>query len=250
MLNILIIDDEIDTRRNLKKMLDSFEDIQTRVIAEADSLKSGVDILESCNPDIVFLDINLGDGSGFELLDYHMTPKFKVVFVSAYDSFALKAFKYSAVDYLLKPIDPELLKKALSKTSKAINRESQFQAQLGIMLQSIRNEDFNRIALSTNEGITFLKLKDILFLKADGAYTEFHCVDEEKYVVSKSIKEYENILTPSQFFRVHQSYIVNIEFVKKYVKEDGGYALLDDNSIIPISRRRKELFLTMILGKN
>lgn len=246
MLTVVIIDDESKARQALSASITSFcPDI--KIIGEADGVHSGLKMLEQVEPDVVFLDIQMNDGTGFDLLDRIPKLKFKVVFATAYDQFALKAFKYHAFDYLVKPIDPDDLQVLCHKLKKVEANQLSPQS-ISALLETMRSKNIENIALSTSEGIIFLKLKDIIRLESSGNYTIFYTGDKEKVMVSRTLGEFLDILPEDTFFRTHQSHVVNLYQVKKMLREDGGYALMSDGAKVSISRRRKEDFLEK-LGK-
>jgi len=244
-LKLVIIDDEQDARTTLRALLKQYcPDIQ--IVGEADNVMDGIGTIRSLLPDIVLLDIQLGNATGFDLLDKFSNPNFQVIFTTAYDQFALKAFKYAAIDYILKPIDPKDLIIAIDRAIKNLIPKSVYQQQIQQLLHDNNNQSFDKIALSTATGLHFLKIKDIVFLKAAANYTIFITANNEKIMVSKTLKEFEELLPDTLFFRIHQSYILNIQFIKKFLKEDGGYALLDNGKKLPIARRKKEAFLNLL----
>ncbi len=245
MLTLVIIDDEQDARSTLTLFLTQYcPDIE--IAGEAADVSSGVALIRSLNPNIVLLDIHLKAANGFDLLNKFTNPSFRVIFITAFDSYALKAFQYCALDYVLKPIDPNRLINAIDKAKESIQKEISFQQQIESLQNINRTKTFEKIALPSSEGIIFISLMDIIYLKSDTSYTTFYTCKNEKVVVSKSLKDFENILPDDVFFRTHQSYILNIHFIKKVLKEDGGYALLESGEKIPISRRKKEGFLNML----
>ena len=179
------------------------------IIGEADGVDSGWKIIESKQPQLVFLDIHISGGTGFELLDKFEEPKFKVIFITAYDEFAIKAFRYNALDYLLKPIDPDDLIQAVKRISQQ-NFSTILLEQINNLLEASQKKDFDKIVLTTSDGTSFLKLKDIIKLVCDGSYTTFHTQSGEEVTVSKGIKEFEALLPTDTFCRTHQSYMVNV----------------------------------------
>lgn len=245
-LKLVIVDDEADARSTLKLLLTQYcPDIE--LVGEAGDVPAGVALIRGVDPDIVLLDIHLREATGFELLNKFSNPSFVVIFITAFDSYALKAFHYCALDYLLKPVDPDRLIQAIDKANSSIEKEYSFKQQIDNLKDISRNKVFEKIALPSSEGISFVHLNDIIYLKSDANYTIFHSKNNERVMVSKSLKEYEDFLPEEIFFRTHQSYIVNIQFIKKVLKEDGGYALLENGDKIPISRRKKEAFLKILM---
>jgi len=246
-LQLIIIDDEQDARSVLRTLIQTYcPDIS--IVGEARDVPSAVALIREKEPDIILLDIQLGEMTGFDLLDKFTQPEFRIIFTTAYDNFALKAFEYCALDYILKPIIPDKLLQAIDRAKANISKEKLFQQQIGFLLNGHQKKTFDKIALTISEGVVFVQLENILYLQSDVNYTLFFLTNEEKIMVSKTMKEFENLLPETIFFRTHQSYIVNIKFVKKILKEDGGYALLKNGKKIPISRRKKDSFLNLLMG--
>ena len=246
MIRAVIIDDETPARNNLKQIItDNFSYV--KIIGEADSVVTGVKLLNTLTPDLVLLDINLSDGSGFNLLEKLNEINFKVVFVTAYDSYAIKAFKFNALDYLLKPVKTDLLSEALEKVEKAVNKNYITQEDLKLFLDNYSKNDEDRtIVINEANKISYIPVKEITKLKGEGNYTKFYLNNGRELTVSKTLKIYQELLPEALFYRVNQSYIININFVKEYHKEDGGYIILNDGSNIGLSRRRKDDFLKMM----
>jgi two-component system, LytTR family, response regulator len=245
MVKAIIIDDEEDARSTLRAFVKQYCP-QVEVIAEADGVQEGYRAVMANEPDLVFLDIQMDDGTGFHLLEKIRAPRFNVIFTTAYDEYAIKAFKYSAIDYLLKPIDPDELIEAVSKLKK--DKEGN-EARIQNLIKNRDEKEMDRLTLSSQEGLTFVKLDNIMRLESDSNYTHFFLTTKEKITVPKSLKEYELILPESKFFRTHQSHIVNLNYVKKYMREDGGYVLMEDGSEVLVARRRKEEFISVLTGK-
>jgi two-component system, LytTR family, response regulator len=243
MTRAIIIDDEEGSRETLNNLVSDFlPDVE--VVALAYSVETGKEAIKKFKPDLVFLDIQMQNETGFDLLETFREINFEIIFTTAYDHFAVKAFKFSALDYLLKPIDIEELKTAVEKAKKK-RSYSNSSLQLNALLhnQKSLNNNFKKIALPTLEGLEFIQINNIIRFEADGAYTMIFLVTGEKMVVSKIIKEFEDMLSENHFFRPHQSHLINLHHMKKYVKGDGGYAVMSDNSNIPIARRKKDEFL-------
>ena len=240
MPTAVIIDDEQDARENLRQLLGhycpSFE-----VIGEAESVATGVVLLHRQVPHVVFLDIQMQDGTGFELLQAINEPSFRVVFVTAFDQHAIRAFEFNAVDYLLKPIDPARLQKAVERVSSVHTSEGYFQ-RISMLVNNLSGQSPDRIILQTQEGQHYIRLDDIIRLEADKNYTTFHSRNRKSVVVSETMKRYEDVLPSSQFFRTHQSHIVQRDAIKSFIKESGGYIEMTDGTQVPLSRRRKEAF--------
>jgi two-component system LytT family response regulator len=247
-VTIVIVDDEADARAALRSLLQIYcPDIE--VLGEAGDVASAVSLIRLSKPDIILLDIHLHGALSFEIIDKFTAPTFKIIFVTAHDNYALKAFRYYALDYILKPIDPDLLIHAIDKAKHDIEKNLAFEAQLTAFSHSYKTKSFEKIALPSSDGVSFIDLADILYLQADGNYCHFFSCNGEKNLITKTLKDYEEILPKDFFFRTHQSYIVNIKQVKKVLKEDGGFALLENGKKIPISRRRKEAFLNKLMKR-
>ena len=243
-IKAVIIDDEEDARQMLQLLLK--KDPSVEIIGEAASVKEGVALIETSNPMLVLLDIELTDGTGFDLLNHFSEAEFQVVFITAYDEFAIKAFKYNAIDYLLKPINPLELAKVIYKAKKGV--QPNWAKRIDALLSTVKEKKIEKILLGTSEGINVIKLSEISHIEAEGSYCNIFLIHKERLIVSKNMKELESLLDSKTFFRTHQSYIVNLNFVKKILKDEGGLVLLQDNSKVPISRRRKESFLKNLMS--
>lgn len=240
MLKTLIIDDEADARKVLQFMLEQYcEDIE--IVGEANGVVQGKKMIDQHQPDLVLLDVEMEDGTGFDLLQSFYSPVFKIIFTTAYDHFALDAIKHNALDYLLKPINPNELQRAVEKVKKIqmpwLNR------RFADWLEEKMNRPERKLTLPTSEGYEIVKLNNIVRLEADGNYCRLVQKDKSTLVITKTLKEFEQELPSKQFFRSHQSHIVNINFVKKYLRKDGGYILMENGDLVLVSRRKKEGFL-------
>lgn len=238
-MRTLIIDDERECRKASRLIAEKYcPDLQ--IVGEADSVVSGLKAIEELKPDLVLLDIQMQDGTGFDLVKQYETIPFKIIFVTSFDQYALKAFQWSALDYLLKPIEPELLIKAVHK-ARAYDVHQSIKQQLDIQLGTLQSKQ--RIALPTLEGLEIINIDDIMYCESDSNYTLFHLKDKSKFMVSRTMKEYEDILPDKNFIRIHKSYIINLLFVTKYIKGDGGDLILANGVCLPIARLRKEKLL-------
>lgn len=241
MLKAIIIDDEPIARQTVRTLVKE-NCPNVRIVEEAEGVLSGIKAINKQRPDLIFLDVQMKDGDGFDLLDQFPNPDFRIIFTTAYDQFATRAFEYNAVHYLSKPIDPDDLVKAVRKVSR--KKELSFEARkLANLLESMRTERLDRIALTTSEGLVFLKLKDIIRLESSGNYSTFYTLNKEKIMVSRTLKEFDDLLPEGMFFRVHQSHIVSLKQVKKVLLKEGVYALTSDEAKVPVSRRKKDLFI-------
>ena len=244
-IKALIVDDEELARKNLAYLIKDYCP-QVELVGEAEDISKAKTLLKSNDVDLVLLDIEMPNGSGFDLLEsINGSLNFQVVFVTAYHEYALRAFKYSAVDYILKPINPEELKQAIDKIKPG--KVTQSKEQLDNLMENLQSkgEVMNKIALPSMEGLQFINLDDIVYCESQDNYTKFFLVDGQRIMVSKTIKHFEELLNPSQFFRVHRSNIVNLKYIEKYVKGEGGYIVMKQGARIPVSRRRKESFLQL-----
>ena len=241
-LKAIIVDDETHSRETLKNLLDEFCP-EVEVLTTISTLKEAVESIPKLKPDLVFLDIELQPGTGFDILEQLKETPFEVIFTTAFDQYAIKAVKFSSLDYLLKPIDLDELKIAVEKAKKIKDKEA-YNEQLKLLLNNIKRPPSHyKICLSTLDGIEFVDADDILYCQAMGAYTEFKLIDDKKFLVSKHLKEYENLLAGHNFMRVHNTFLINLKKVTKYVKSDGGYIQMSNNDTVSISRNKKELFI-------
>lgn len=245
MLHALIIDDEDHIRDSLRKLL-ARHCPQVAVAGEADGVSTGLTAIRSLHPDLVLLDIQMADGTGFDLLNALESIEFKIIFVTAFDQFAIQAFKFSAVDYLLKPVNPESLADAVNRADHLIQEHHNLQVQA--LKDNLKNLDTQRkkIVLRTTENIYLLDLHDIITCESDDNYSRFHTREGEKILVSKTLKEYEEMLNGWGFFRVHKSFLINLAHIKRFEKQEGGYIVLTNDIKIPVaSRKRDEVMMIM-----
>ena len=211
---------------------------EIEIIGKASSVVEAFKILQTKKPDILFLDIMLGDGTGFDILEIVPNLNAKVIFVTASEDYAIKAFKFAAVDYLLKPYSLKDLTSTIRKAKAQIQPQKQ---QLSLLKQIVTKplEKPTRLSLHTSEKIIVVAIKDIVRCKSDNNYTTFYLQDKSKILVSKTLKYYSDILKDVNFLRVHQSHLINKSFIKEFIKSDGGYLILNDSSNIPVSARKK-----------
>ncbi|MBS1640983.1 MAG: response regulator transcription factor [Bacteroidetes bacterium] len=244
MIRAIIIDDEKKCISLLQKMLNSiFPEIN--IIAACSIPEEGIKAIRLHEPDIVFLDIEMPNKTGFEVLGDTRDIPFNVVFTTAYQQYAIKAIKFSALDYLLKPIDADELKETIFRF-KQKHKNQQYDKQLNLLFNNLKNNSYNRLSLSTNEGVIFINPVDILYCEASGGYTFFFMKAGEKIITSKTMKDYEDVLPENQFFRIHHSYIINLSEIKRYIKGDGGLAIMSNNTELPVSKRKKEDFIKQL----
>ncbi len=231
MIRAIIIEDEKNTLDALKKMLQMLEP-SIQIVGETGYIVDAVDLINTHQPQLIFLDIELEDGSGFDLLDKFENPNFKIVFTTAYNNFAIKAFKFSAIDYLLKPINPTELEQALTKAIIQINNETEYRQLLSVLKDNINNKE-PKIVVKTVDESHVVYAKDIVRLEASGAYTTF-VTQDKKIMVSKNLKYYQELLTDS-FVRCHQSHLVNIKYIDNVQQNK---LFLSNKEFIPISTRK------------
>ncbi|MCF6171277.1 MAG: LytTR family DNA-binding domain-containing protein [Bacteroidales bacterium] len=244
MIRAVIIDDEPESRTVVSNILTNFcKDVT--VLGEATDVASGIQIIEAYRPDVVFLDIEMPDGNGFELLENISDISFHVIFVTAFEQYAIRAIKFSAIDYLLKPIDPQQLLGAVEKVRNLSPRKIQSPERISTLLNN--KQKITRIALPTLSGYFFVKIREIVRCEADDNYTYFFMNSGGKFLVTRTLKEYELLLSGESFVRVHQSHLINLDFVVRYIKGEGGTVVMDDGSEVEISRRKRELFLKRML---
>ena len=244
-MKAILIDDEQNATEALQNMLRMVTP-DVEVIGAANTAQKGLDMIQSLQPDLVFLDIQMPYMTGFELLEKLGRFSFSVIFTTAYDQYALQAFKVSAVDYLLKPIDMDELEAAVEKVRE---RRKQPQADFGVLEQlfkQVKKAHTERLALPTSDGLVFIAIEDIIRLQSDSNYTTFYLTRKEKIVVSRTLGDYEPTLTAQNFCRVHHSHIINMAHLKRYFKNDGGYAEMSDGSKVEISRRKKDDFMAKL----
>jgi len=240
MKKVLIIDDENRTRQLIAKMIESFG-LEVETIPEGENVQSGIAAIEKHNPDIVFLDIQMPDGTGFDVLASIPNKTFEVIFITAHEEFAIKAIKFSALDYLLKPVDTTELKAALEKALVTIEERSE-PSQFDALQKNIQPSEKRRLVLKTQESIHVVELDQIIRCEADRNYTSFFLLDNKKILVSKTLKEYETLLAGHNFLRVQQSHLVNIDYVDRYDKKNGGAVVMKDGSEVPLSPAKRDLF--------
>jgi two-component system, LytTR family, response regulator len=246
-MKAIIVDDEKTSCETLKVLLHDFCE-SVSVVATCQTITDAVKAIGKHKPDVVFLDINMKGENGFDLLEKIKPINFEIVFATAYSEYAIKAFKFSAIDYLLKPIDIEELKSAVSKVAK--RKEVGANDRFDLLLQNLKpaNEKNYKLALPSATGLIFVKIADIIYCEADSNYTTFFLQNEKKIIVSHTLKHYEELLSPHRFFRIHHSYLVNLDFIKQYIRGDGGQVILQDDTALEVAKRRKEEFLKLYSG--
>lgn len=239
-MKAIIVDDEAHARSLLSNTIkEHCKGIE--IIAEAENVKEAVKLINKNTIELVFLDIEMPNENGFALFEYFDKPNFVTIFCTAYSEYAIQAFEVSAVDYLLKPLTISKLQEAIEKAIKT-QGQNQILQSVNALRENITVNQLQKIALPLSDGLIFIKIDDILYFEADGSYTHV-ITNKEKYLVSKKIKEFHELLTnDSRFFRVHRSYLVNIQQIKKYSKKDGATLVFENNKVIPVAREKKNEF--------
>lgn len=243
MIKAIIIDDIPQAIELLKSDLENYCP-EVSVIGDAPSVVAGTKLLKKLAPDVVFLDIELQDGTGFDILEILGDISFKIIFTTASDEHAIKAFRFSAIDYLLKPINPEELQQAVKKLkdSKPDSKES-----IDLLLDTVKEKNVPRkLALHTLDKIQVSEIQDIVRCESSGNYTTFFFADQQKLLVTKTLKEYEKMLDDHGFIRVHQSHLINSNHIKEYIKTEGGYLVMKDGSHVSVSIRKKPMVMKLL----
>lgn len=247
MIRALIIDDEKNNIENMARLL-AQHNLPVTIVGSATNADDGIKAILDNHPDLLFLDIQMPQKNGFDVLKALPRHDFEVIFVTAFDQYGIQAVKFSAIDYLLKPVNPDELKLAINKVEEKLNKKKD-NLQLENLMQLIRDKDAkkdHKLALASTKEIRFVNTSDIIRCESSNAYTQFFLSDGKSILVSKPIFEYEELLADYDFLRCHQSHLVNKKFIKSMVKEDAGYLLLADDTRIPISRSKKEMVLNAL----
>ena len=241
-MEVVIIDDEAAMRENLRTLLAMYAD-EISVIGEADGVEKGLALLRSTNPEVVFLDIEMKDGSGFDLLSRFGEADFKVVFVTGHNQYAIRAFKYSAIDYLIKPVDPIELKESIQK----IKREARDTQHIANLIDNQgRSFQDQKIVLKDADVVYLVPVKEIIRCQSDSNYTVFFLNDGRRLMTSKTLKEYDKLFEGQPFFRIHQSHLINLHFFDRYHKREGGVVYMKDGTKLPVASRKKEDFIAYL----
>ena len=249
MIRTLIVEDEKRSARLLEKLLNEFcENIEVAGISY--NVPDAYEKVINLKPELVFLDIEMQSETGFDLLKKFSEINFAIIFTTAYEKYALRAIKFSAIDYLLKPIDVADLTLAVSKVEQ-YQKKNLLKSNLDVLLHNFQNKnnDLQKIALSTSEGLHLISVTDINYCESDGPYTTFYLKNAKPIIVSKHLKEYEELLTPFNFFRIHNSYLINLREIKKYVRGDGGQVEMNDGTLLNVSKSRKDDLVNIISAK-
>lgn len=245
MIKSILIDDEKNALEMMEWLLKTYCP-QVEIVAMCNSAEMGIEAINRYKPDVIFLDIEMPRMNGFDMLEQFDKLFFDVVFCTAYDQFAIKAFKYSALNYLLKPVDPDDLKATITRIEerKTIPTKEQFELLLQNINQPAKTTP-QRIALTTNDGLIFVPTADIIYCEAESNYTHVILTGGKKILISKVLKEIDEALSGPDFYRVHSSFLININHIKKFVRGDGGYIVMDNDATVSISRNRKQEFMDL-----
>jgi two-component system, LytTR family, response regulator len=239
-MKCIITDDEQNSRETLRHLLAAIAP-DVIILAEAKNTEQALGFIEKLKPDLLFLDINMPGQTGIEFLEEHGPLNCHVIFTTAYNEYAVKAFRLNAIDFLLKPIDPDELESAIKKVKEhpLILAREQITGAKDI-IQAKNDKSLLRLALSTSEGIYFINIQDIIWIESMGAYSKFHVEGQKPITIAKVLKDYDEILNNLSFLRIHQSNLINLHHIKKYVKGDGGQVWMSDGAELEVSRRKKD----------
>lgn len=239
MLRTLIIDDEAHVRESLTDML-KLHCPNAKVVGQAEGVKSGLKAIRTHHPDLVLLDIKMKDGTGFDLLERIDNIDFRIIFITAFDQYAIKAFRFSALDYLLKPVESVDLKEAIDKADKISQKE--VNTQLNTLATNLQTDDQSKkkIILKTFDTVYLVKVKDIVYLESDGRYSTIFLESGEQVIVSNTLKHYDELLCEFGFYRAHKSYLINLEHIHRFEKAEGGYVILEGDAKVPVASRKRD----------
>ncbi len=241
-LRTIVVDDEQNAVDFITSLIGEYC-TNLELVGKACNMQEAINIIESEKPDLVLLDVEMPNGTGFDLLARFPEKNFDVIFITAFNHYAIKAIKFSAVDYILKPINIkefiEAINKVVLKRSESLTKNDE---KFRVLIENLKSPVPSRLAIPTSEGMEYLNPRDIIRIEADRSYSWFYLIGERKILVSKNLKEFQVLLGDRNFFRPHNSFLINLKYVKKYVKKDGGYIEMTDGSQVPISRNRKDIF--------
>lgn len=242
MLKTILIDDD---ESNLSALSEKLKHCPVEIVARCESAQKGIEAIESLRPDLVFLDIEMPVMNGFVMLQQLEYKNFELIFVTAYDHYAIKAIRYSALDYLVKPVDIEELKQAVEKA--AHNRTNRTSSQqVALLLEHFQKKQLRRITIPTTDGLQFINLEDIIYLEASNNYTTIFLVNDRKFLVSRTLKDFEELLPQERFLRIHHSTIIHTFYVEKYIRGEGGQVMMRNGTMLDVSKRKKTEFLQAI----
>jgi two-component system, LytTR family, response regulator len=246
MIKAIIVDDEPRARETIRNIVQLYAQ-NVEIVDEAANISAARKAIEKHRPHLVFLDINMPGGDGFELLKVREQFDFKVIFITAFEEYAVKAFRFSALDFIVKPVDPDDLIQAIEKVEKEISKND-LNLRIEALLSNMENikKEVRKIVLKTSESIHLINVPDIIRLEADGNYTVFYLTGPRRIIVSHTLKDYDELLAPYGFFRPHQSFLINLKCIERFEKKDGGYLVMNDASKVPVSVRKKDTLLSLL----
>jgi two-component system, LytTR family, response regulator len=245
MIKAIIIDDEQDSVEFINSIVDEYCP-NVEIIGKAYSVADGTLLLKSEKPDLVFLDVEMPDGTGFNLLENFSEKDFNVIFITAFNHYALQAIKYSAIDYILKPINIKEFVEGVEKVNKFVKPENNISRSFSALMENLQASMPVKIAVSSSDGIEYIETNEIVRLRSDRSYSTIYLNEGREILVSKNLGEFQELLIGRNFFRAHNSHLINLMYVKKYIRSDGGYILMKDKTSIPVSKSKKELFHQMM----
>lgn len=248
-IRTLLIDDETHSLDSLQIEI-AQHCPELEILELCKGAKAGIEAVRKHDPDLIFLDIDMPAMNGFEMLEHLQGGKFEVIFATAYDEYAVRAIKVSAMDYLLKPVDPEDLKRSVARVVDKRN-SNDASMRMDVLLTNLRSttSGFTKLAVPTSEGLELIDMIDVIMCEADGSYAKIYTSDGKSYLVSRTLKEITEMLDNPSFFRTHQSYLVNLQHAKKYVRGSGGHLVMSNGKTAQVARARKEELMTVILRK-
>src|SRR5664279_2435356 len=246
-IKAILIDDELNSLQNLQQKLEGFcPDVA--IVAVTQKPEEGILLIRQHQPDVVFLDIEMPRMSGFRMLEELGEYDFDIIFTTAYNHYSIDAIRISAFDYLVKPIGIEDLQQAVERLNKSLNRQTKEKIDILKKSLSDNRSQEDKIAISTSEGIEFIPIKNIVHIESKSNYSKIFLTNNKSIMVTKILKDFEEMLVPYNFYRVHNSHLINLNYIQKYIRSQGGHVQLQDGTLIDISRRKKEEFLKMIGG--
>jgi two-component system LytT family response regulator len=245
MLHAIIIDDELNSRNALRQKLEAFCP-GIKVIAESENGEQGIHAIEQFGPDVVFLDVEMPKMNGFVMLQKLKQRNFELIFTTAYDHYAIQAIRFSALDYLVKPVEIKELTMAVEKVREKRSQNIPDRRIENLLYNMAGKESAARIAIPTLDGLLFVNISEIIYLEAESNYTFIYLVNEKKITVSRTLKDFEELLPSPLFIRIHHSYIINKKLVNRYIKGEGGQVVMSNGRLLDVSRRKKDEFMKAI----
>jgi two-component system LytT family response regulator len=243
-MKVVVIDNERNIRTSVVDLIKAFCP-QITSIDEANGVVSGLKKIHEINPDIVFTDVEMDDGTGMDMLAKLSEIKFQVIFITAHNKYAIDAFRFSAIDFLTKPINPDELAKSVQK-AEASMKSRLLSEQISVMNEKNVSSEEKKIVLKELDAIHIIKVKDLICCEASGIYTTFYINNNKQIVVSKNLKEYEEILEPFKFLRVHNSFLINANKIEKFEKSDGGFLIMEGGHRVPVSQRKRDVVMEFL----